>query len=244
MSKTILITSGKGGTGKSVVANFLCRALANKGNNVLLLELDSGLRGLDIMLGVSDKVVYDLGDVLNYTCKPSKAIIGIPTNKGNFHYMSAPNDRFFQAYSGNLKLLIKGLSAIYDYVIMDSPAGIGKNFDEMAKTSDLALVVVTPDLINIRDAEKVGGMLPCETRLVINKFHPTFLRGNIKTIDDIIDGTKIQLISVIPADGYVFPSISEGKELPKKSKARAEISDLARRIDGEIIPLNMKRIKG
>lgn len=243
MSETILVTGGKGGTGKSCISNFLCRALANKGNNVLLLELDSGLRGMDIMLGVSDKVVYDISDVLTYVCKPAKAIIEVPTEKGHFHFIAAPNDRYFRAESGNLKLLIRGLSSIYDYVIIDSAAGLGKAFDDAATVSDRALVITTVDPITIRDAEKVGDNLSCPARLVINKFHPSFLKGEFKTIDDIIDKTKIQLIGVIPVDGMVVSSICSGESLPRNSIARLQISDLARRIDGERIPLNTRRLK-
>ena len=242
MSKVILVTSGKGGTGKTTVTQFLGRALAASGRNVLLLELDSGLRGMDLMLGVSDRVVYDVSDVLRGACKPARAITAVPTANGNLHYIAAAADRKFIADRGNLALLLRGFAGVYDFLLLDTAAGLGRDIDVAAGVADTALVVTNADRVSARGAAAVAAGLPCPARLVINRFRRGNLVPDMPTLDSVIDAAGVQLISVIPFDSAIPAAESAGSPLPASSPAWGEIADLARRLLGERVPLNQKRL--
>jgi septum site-determining protein MinD len=239
----LLITSGKGGTGKSTVSHLLGRALARRSKNVLLVELDSGLRGLDLMLGVSDRVVYDLSDVLEGRCRPAKAVTPIDTKVGNLHLIAAPIDRFFVPDEKNLRLLLKGLSGCYDFLILDTAAGLGQGFDIAARVADEALIVATPDPVSVRDAAKTAQSLPCPARLVVNKFTVRSLTKELPDLDAVIDCAGVRLISVIPNDDAVAASTALGVEPPAHSPVCGEMDDLAGRLLGERIFLNTRRLK-
>lgn len=242
MSKVILITSGKGGTGKTTVTQLLGRALAESGKNVLLLELDSGLRGMDLMLGVSDRAVYDISDVLRGMCRPARAITAVPTAGGNLHYIAAAADRHFVADKGNLALLLRGFAGVYDFLLLDTAAGLGRDIDVAAGVADTALIVTNADRVSARGAAAVAACLPCPVRLVINRFRMNSLVPDMPTLDAVIDAAGVQLISVIPFDNAVPAAESAGLPLPANSPAKGEIADLARRILGERVPLNQKRL--
>lgn len=243
MPKVLLVTSGKGGTGKSTVSQFLGRALADCGKNVLLVELDSGLRGLDLTLGVSDRAVYDLADVLTGRCRPTDAVVVIPVTKGNLHLITAPVDRHFLPDAKLLRLLLKGLSGCYDFLILDAAAGLGKSFDVAAAVAGEALVVCTADSVSARDAAAAAQGLTCPARLVINRFSPRCLCGDLPHLDAVVDRAGLQLLSVIPQDDLVPKAAAAGQALPANSRARGEFSDLARRLLGERVFLNQKRLR-
>lgn len=243
MAEILLVTSGKGGTGKSTVALLAGRALAAMGKNALLLELDCGLRGLDLLSGVSDKLVYDLSDVLTGRCAPVKAITPIETARGNLHLIAAPNDRHFLLQRKPLAELIAGLSGCYDFLLLDLGAGLGTAFDVASALCDLALVVSTCDPVSLRDANAAARALGNRpARLVLNKFAPRQLTGELSYIDDAIDFAAIQLISVIPQEEGLGVALQAGR-LPAASAAIAETQDLARRLCGEDIPLDQKRLR-
>lgn len=243
MPKIILVTSGKGGTGKSTVSLLLGRALAMRGKNVLLVELDSGLRGLDLMLGLSDRVVYDLSDVLTGRCRPFEAIIPAPAQRGNLHLIAAPVDRYFVPDKKRLSVLLRNLSGCYDFLLLDSAAGVGREFDVAAAVAEEALVVATPDPVSLRDASRVAMSINSSSRLIINKFSQRSLRYNFPHIDAMIDTAGIQLISVIPEDELIPTACASARELPANSAAKCEIDDLAGRLLGERIFLNQKRLR-
>jgi len=243
MARIVLITSGKGGTGKTTVTQLLGRALAERGKNVLLLELDSGLRGLDLMFGVSDRIVYDLSDVLRGGCRPAQAIVPIETARGNLHLIAAAVDRHFLPDARNLSALLRGLSGCYDFLLLDTAAGLARSFDLAAAEADEALIVTTADRVSARDAASAAALLPCPARLVINRFERRCLKGDIPTLDAVIDCAGVQLISVIPQDPAVPAAAALGAALPASSPARAEIDDLTRRLLGERVPLNQKRLR-
>lgn len=244
MPKILLVTSGKGGTGKTTVSLLLAHALCQRDRNVLLLELDSGLRGLDLLLGVSDRVVYDLSDYLCGRCRPAKAIVPCETERGNLHLIAAPSDRHFVADQQALAQLLKSLSSCYDDLILDAAAGLGRGFDVASALCTAALVVTTPDPVSVRDASKAAAMLRrTGSRLVVNKFSTRQLSGDLPHLDAIIDTVGAQLISVIPEDPAVAQAAVEGKLPPAGSPAMQEIQDLARRLLGERVLLNTSRLR-
>ncbi len=244
MPRSILITSGKGGTGKSTVTQLLGRALADMDQNVLLLELDCGLRGLDLMLGVSDRVVYDLSDLLTGGCKPAQAVVPVDVPRGNLHLIAAPADRLFRMDTRALGSLLRMLAACYDYLLLDTAAGLGPTLDAAAVVAEEALIVTTADRVSARDANAAAQLIDCPSRLVINRFLTDDLKGDLPTLDAVIDCAGVQLISVIPYDPAVPVANATGSALPASSRAGGEIADLARRLSGERIPLNQKRLRG
>ena len=244
MADVLIVTSGKGGTGKTTVSLMLAKALCRRKKNVLLLELDSGLRGLDLLLKVSDKVVYDLSDVLTGGCKPVMAITVCDVPEGNLHLIAAPQDRRFVPDKKNLALLLKGLSTCYDYLILDCAAGLGEGFESARSVCTGALIVTTADPVSVRDAARAAQELNgVDSRLIINKFSRKNLNRDIPDLDAVIDAVGARLISVIPEDAALAVQLSTGGEYAHTTQAGKEIDDLARRVMGERVKLNVDRLK-
>ncbi len=244
MANILVVTSGKGGTGKTTVSYLLAQALCRRQKNVLLLELDSGLRGLDLIMGVSDKIVYDLSDVLSGRCKPVKAITICNVPQGNLHLIPAPVDRHFLPDRTSLTALLKGLAGCYDYLILDTSAGLGRGFDVACSVCNSALIVCTADPVSVRDAAKAAQILQGKKpRLVINKFFRHILSKDMPDLDAVIDRVGAQLIAVIPEDPSVEQLLTKGEPLPQSSAAWRETDDLARRLLGERVRLNAERLK-
>lgn len=244
MANILVVTSGKGGTGKTTVSYLLAQALCRRQKNVLLLELDSGLRGLDLIMGVSDKIVYDLSDVLSGRCKPVKAITICNVPQGNLHLIPAPVDRHFLPDRTSLTALLKGLAGCYDYLILDTSAGLGRGFDVACSVCNSALIVCTADPVSVRDAAKAAQILQGKKpRLVINKFFRHILSKDMPDLDAVIDCVGAQLIAVIPEDPSVEQLLNKGEPLPQSSAAWRETDDLARRLLGERVRLNAERLK-
>lgn len=244
MQRTLLVTSGKGGTGKTTVCLLLARALCAQGKNVLLLELDSGLRGLDLLLGVSDKVVYDLSDILAGRCRPAKAVTVCEVPRGNLHLIAAPLDRYYVSNREALAALLLGLSNCYDFLLLDAAAGLGRGFDVAASVCDGALIVSTADPVSIRDAAKTAQALAGrQPRLVVNQFSRKQLTAELPDLDAVIDAVGAQLISVIPKDPLISIYHAQARALPENSSAALEADDLAHRLLGERVLLSTQRIK-
>ncbi|MEG3006433.1 MAG: AAA family ATPase [Oscillospiraceae bacterium] len=200
MAKTIIVTSGKGGVGKSTICAAISKALAKLGKKVLLIELDSGLRCLDIMLDIQDKVVYDLQDAADIDFVPENAVVS--TDKfENIALISASYSGDFVISKEQINRLKKHFSPYYDFIILDSGAGFGEKFANVSDIADMALIVVTPDSICIRDGRRASDMLyekgVSEIRLIINKVN-TERYNPIENFDKIIDDTATQLIGIIP----------------------------------------------
>lgn len=238
----MLVTSGKGGSGKSTFTVNCGTVLAQRGRKVLLVDADVGLRSLDLLLGVSDKVVYDLGDVLAGLCEPEKAII--VTDCKNLHLMPAPQaDCPEMADSSVISGIYNELSVSYDYLLIDSPAGIGANVTAPAIVADCAVVVATADPVCIRDAERLAQVLRARgatnLRLVLNRVDAKLIRKRVlPDIDAVIDGTTVQLIGIVPEDRRIIEAAAVGKPVTIfKNGAATAFRNIAARFDGENIPL-------
>lgn len=242
MAKTILITSGKGGVGKSTVCTMLGTALARQGSRVLMLETDCGLRNLDVMNGLENQVVYDLGDVLLGRCEPAKAILKCPSSD-KLDLLPAAGSTRFQIPAGTLSRLISGLRDFYDYILLDCPAGFDDIFDAVMAVSDMGLVVVMPNLISVKDGAKAADLLMQggveEGRLLINmvpnRWKPT---EALPDFDAILDMVGLQLIGVIPTDMEMSENLNRG-HMDLYSEGVVIFDNIARRLKGKWIPLRI-----
>ena len=242
LGRILLITSGKGGSGKSTFAVNCGVALAQRGRKVLLIDADMGLRSLDLLLGVSDRVIYDISDVLSGNCETGKAII--VTDYHDLHLLPAPQtDCDDMSDSEVICKLYKGLSTYYDYILIDSPAGIGLNITAPVPVAYCTLVVATGDPVCIRDAERTAQVLRAKgassIRLVLNRIDPKLIRKKVlPDIDTAIDGTTIQLIGLVPDDRHITIAAAVGKPVTVFRKGAAiAFRNIAARLDGENVPL-------
>lgn len=237
--KISLIASGKGGVGKSSICCFLGDALARKGRKVLIIELDCGLRSLDIMLGVSDKIVFDLSDVLSSRCEASKAIIPCDHNPSLFLLPASQNERTDIDLS-RLMELCRFLSGFYQDILIDMPAGVGVKLQSLSSIADLVMICVTPDPISIRDGAKVlsvMGEAVRTSRLLINRV-PTNIRSltMVRDLDEVIDIVGAQLLGVIPESREYALCAASGTSLPQ-TECRAVFDRIAARMTGKHVPL-------
>ncbi|MEQ2439833.1 P-loop NTPase [Solibaculum intestinale] len=245
MGEVIVVTSGKGGTGKSSVSAGCAAALARAGNKVLLLDADAGLRSLDLMLGAVNDAVFDLGDVLAGNCEPVRAIREIERCEG-LALMPAPQSLQALAAPDDMRRLCRGLANYYDYLFIDAPAGIGKGFQIAAAAAGRALVVITPDPVCMRSGERVARLLQQEgiadRRLVINRYRPGTLKlGLVEDLDAVIDAVGLQLIGVVPEDEQVQRYAANGEPLGGGSPAAKAMERLARRLMGQEVPLVVEK---
>ncbi len=238
MSRNIVITSGKGGVGKSSVAAYLGVELSKLKKRVLLIDMDEGLRSLDLILNVSSDTVFDVTDVINGDCIAAKAILEIPKCSG-LYLLPAPVAKGAIDDKLALKKLCEKLSPKYDYILIDCPAGIGDGFYCSVLAADEAILVVNPDPISVRDGAIVSSLVrDCgidKLRLCINKVNTKLmLKGGFLNIDEIIDETEVQLIAAIPTDNEIIRCSAKGELLPP-SYAQSAFERLAYRLEGKRI---------
>lgn len=242
MAQIVVVTSGKGGVGKSTVCAQVGQALAGRGKRVLLLEMDSGLRGLDIMLGVENQTVYDLADVLEGRCEPIKAILTSAQGK-NLALIPAPYDPTFRPDGGDLVRLTRGLSHYFDFVLVDTPAGLGNSFAVCSRVADRALLVVTPDPVCVRDGGRVADLLFAkgvpQVGLLINKVDPKQNQHSrlIPDLDQVIDSTGVQLLGVIPMEEQIHRAGATGGGVAPHLLAARAFGNIAARLCGEYVEL-------
>ena len=237
MAQIILVASGKGGSGKSSFVTGVGRALASLGKKVLAADCDIGLRSLDIMLGVTEKVVFDWGDLLLERCTAEQAVI-----KGDIGLLAAPRSYSDEFTPEATAKLFKSFSEDYDYILLDSPAGIDRGFSLAASASDKAIVISTPDSVCVRSCsrafDELRRMGKEDVRLVINMFEVKPLcKKRLLNIDQCIDETGVQLLGVVPRDYAISFSTVTGKQPDCDSPSTLAFSRIARRITGKRIPL-------
>ena len=243
MGQTIAVVSGKGGTGKSTVATFLAHELAFKGYKTFLTELDMGLRSIDVISGISEQAVYDIGDVLQGSCGIDKAIVTSPYTK-NLHIMPAPGKKSGVEYK-NLKKLTDAIYNNYEFIIIDTAAGMGEAFEAALPVSDMAVIVATPDEISVRDARIVSDEIYLsglkDIRLIINKYDKnTFRHTGFDDADQIIDACCAQLLGVIPYDVSVQLASMAGTPLQNDSIVKKIFDSICERINGKHTQMNIK----
>ena len=235
-----VVTSGKGGVGKSTVSVGLACALAQNGQRVLLIDADAGLRSLDLMLGIADHAVHDLADIFARRCEPVSAIYESSICE-NVFLIPAPATLDGLCTPEEMQYLCEGLAENYDTVIIDCPAGIGRGFQTAVAAADRAIIVATPDAVCARDAFIAAAeldKLDISYKMVINRLRPrAVMKAKLPDIDDIIDIAQVPLLGVIPEDEAVTIATANAQPFPKKSYAATCFRNIAARFCGQSVAL-------
>ncbi len=243
MGEVLVITSGKGGVGKTTTTANLGTGLAQLGKKVVVIDADIGLRNLDVVLGLENRIVYDLVDVVEGNCRLKQALIKDKRYPELF-LLPAAQTRDKNAVSPEqMKALNDELKEIFDYVLVDCPAGIEQGFRNAISGADKAVVVTTPEISAVRDADRIIGLLEAaELRnptLIINRLKIDMVRrGDMMNIDDMLDILAIDLLGVIPDDQAIVISTNRGEPVADGSTSQAgqAFRNIARRITGEEVP--------
>ncbi len=243
MAKVITVVSGKGGVGKSTFCVNTALALSKKNKKVLLIDGDISLRSLDLLLGVDEMVLYDWSDVLTGRCDPDKARLFY---NDKLQLLPAPLKHPETLNADNFKSLLMEYYDDYDYILIDGPAGVSELPLIYAHCADLCVIVATPDNISARSACIAGtqlsnaGICDDNLRLVINRFDKNSVKtGKLLNVDEIIDITYLKLIGVVPEEKKLMHLSVSGKDLPTYCKAKIAFNNIADRISGKEIPLNL-----
>ena len=239
--KVITITSGKGGVGKTTVTANLATALAMRGHKVVAIDADIGLRNLDVVMGLENRIVYDLVDVIEGRCRLRQAMIRDKRLEG-LSLIPAAQTRDKMAVSPTDMILVcDQLREEVDYIVIDSPAGIERGFQNAVAPADHVLVVTNPEISAVRDADRIIGMIEAEEkgpgRLIVNRIKPDMVaRGDMLSIEDIIEILAIDIIGIIPEDEGVLISTNRGTPLVmnnEEMRTAQALRNLAARVDGE-----------
>lgn len=238
MAQKYVFASGKGGVGKSSAAIGIARALSSKGLRVLIADFDIGLRSLDLMLGVSETVVFDWGDVILGRCSISDAIITLDT----LSFFPAPLKYDNDFSSEKINELFNALEADFDFIFFDAPAGLGSGFSLACSCAEKAVLVTTPDNVCVRScaaaAAEIRKMGKTDLQLIINRFEEKpVTKGRLLNLDDCIDAVCVKLCGVIPEDEAVVVSSVTGKFPGRNSPAAKAYDRISRRFNGERVTL-------
>ncbi len=250
--KVVTITSGKGGVGKTTATANIGAALASTGAKVVCIDGDIGLRNLDVVLGLENRIVYDLVDIVEGRCRLRQAMIR-DKRLPELYLIPAAQTRDKSAVSpSDMIRLCDELRTEMDWIIIDSPAGIERGFRNAVAPADIVVVVTNPEVSAVRDADRIIGLVEAEekgpARLVINRIKPGMVkRGEMLSVDDVIELLAIELIGLVPDDENVITGTNRGTPivLDGKSRAGQAFRNIARRLDGENVPfLKMEETGG
>ena len=246
MGEVIVVTSGKGGVGKTTTTANLGSALALRGKKVVLIDTDIGLRNLDVVMGLENRIVYDIEDVVEEKCKLKQALSKDKRFKDLFLLPAAQTRDKSAVNEEQMKELTEKLKEEFDYIIIDCPAGIEQGFKNAIAGANRAIVVTTAEISAIRDADRIVGLLEASEiknpELVVNRLRPAMVRkGEMMDVEDIVDLLSIDLIGVVPDDEYIITQTNKGEPVVSNHKApsgKAYI-EIARRILGENIEVTI-----
>ncbi len=243
MSRVITVTSGKGGVGKTTTTANLGTALASQGFKVAVVDADIGLRNLDVVMGLENRIVYDLVDVIEGRCRLRQALIK-DKRFPDLCLLPAAQTRDKDAVTkDDMIALTNQLRAEFDYVLVDSPAGIEAGFRNAIAGADEVIIVTTPEVSAVRDADRIIGLTEAfdkgHPRLIINRLRPKMVtRGDMMSVEDVVQILAIELIGVVPDDEMIVTTTNRGDVavLDRSSLAGRAFNDIARRIAGEKVP--------
>jgi len=252
MSAIVLtITSGKGGVGKTTATANIGIALAELGKKVVCIDSDIGLRNLDVVMGLENRVVYDLVDIVEGRCKIRQAMIR-DKRTPELYLIPAAQTRDKSAVSADdMVKICNELRTEFDWIIIDSPAGIERGFINAIAPADQILVITNPDVSAVRDADRIIGLIEAEQkgpiRLVINRLDLILVKkGDMLDADDILELLAVKLIGIVPEDEHVVISTNRGQPvvLDSKSKAGQAFRNITHRLLGEEVPFLQLEEKG
>ena len=251
MSEVIVVTSGKGGVGKTTTVANIGTGLAALGKKVVLVDTDIGLRNLDVVLGLENRIVYNLVDVIEGNCRLKQALIRDKRYPELYLLPSAQTRDKTSVTPEQRKKLCDELKNQFDYIILDCPAGIEQGFKNAIAGADKALVVTTPEVSAILDADRIIGLLEADDlrdiHLIINRLRMDMIRrGDMMSVEDVVDILAVPLIGTIPDDETVVIATNQGEPLAGKSNICGQAyANICRRILGEEVPfLNLENKKG
>jgi len=244
MSEVLVITSGKGGVGKTTTTANLGTGLAVQGKKVVLVDADIGLRNLDVVMGLENRIVYDLVDVVEGNCRLKQALIRDKNNSNLYLLPTAQTKDKNAVNPEQMRKLCAQLREEFDYVIIDCPAGIEQGFKNAIAGADKAIVVTTPEVSAVRDADRIIGLLEASELppplLILNRIKPGMVkRGDMMTLEDVSEILAIDVLGVVPDDESIIVSTNRGEPsvLDEKSLAGQAFRDITKRVLGEEIPL-------
>ena len=245
MGEAIVITSGKGGVGKTTTTANLGTALALQGKKVCLVDTDIGLRNLDVILGLENRIIYDLVDVIEGRCKVHQALVKDKRFEDGLFLLPAAQTTDKNAVNPEqMKVLIDDLKRDYDYVLIDCPAGIEQGYKNAVAGADRAIVVTTPEISAVRDADRIIGLLEQEDidppKLIINRIRRHLMEtDDALDVNDITSHLSIDLLGIVLDDENVISSSNKGEPvvMDPTNPAAMGYRNIARRILGESVPL-------
>jgi septum site-determining protein MinD len=244
LGTSIVVTSGKGGVGKTTTSANLGTGLAIMGYSVVILDADIGLRNLDVVMGLENRIVYDIVDVVDKNCRLKQALIKDKRHEKLYLLPAAQTKDKTAVKPEQMVELISELKKEFDYIIIDCPAGIEQGFQYSIAGADRAVIVTTPEISAVRDADRVIGILEAKEihnpKLIINRIRPDMVkRGDMMNIDDIIDILAIDLLGIVPDDEAIVVSTNKGEPvvIDNKSKAGQAYRNIAKRVIGEEVEL-------
>lgn len=243
MSEVIVVTSGKGGVGKTTTSANVGTGLAKLNKKVVLIDTDIGLRNLDVVMGLENRIVYNLVDVIEGNCRIKQALIKDKRYPNLYLLPSAQTKDKNSVSPEQMKKLTEELKEEFDYIILDCPAGIEQGFKNAIAGADRALVVTTPEVSAIRDADRIIGLLEANeigrTDLIVNRIRMDMVKkGDMMSIEDVVDILSIDLIGAVPDDENIVISTNQGDPLVgSDTMAGKAYMNVCKRILGEEVPI-------
>lgn len=244
MGEVIVITSGKGGVGKTTTTANIGTGLALSGKKVALVDADIGLRNLDVVMGLENRIVYDIIDVVEGNCRLKQALIKDKGYKDLFLLPAAQTRDKDSVSPEQMQKLCNSLREEFDYIVIDCPAGIEQGFKNAIAGADRAIVITTPEVSAVRDADRIIGLLEAnELRnpmLVLNRIKMDMVkRGDMMNLEDVLEILAIDVLGVVPDDESIIISTNKGEPAvsDENSKAGQAFRNITRRVLGEDIPL-------
>ena len=242
MSEVMVITSGKGGVGKTTTTANIGTGLALLGYSVVLIDTDIGLRNLDVVMGLENRIIYNLVDVVEGNCRMKQALIRDKRCQNLYLLPSAQTRDKSSVNPGQMRKLVEDLREEFDYILLDCPAGIEQGFQNAIAGADRALVVTTPEVSAIRDADRIIGLLEAsqmqEIDLIVNRVRMDMVRrGDMMSVADVADILAVNVIGAVPDDEDVVISANQGKPLVDTDTVAGQAYlNICKRITGESVP--------
>lgn len=243
MGEVIVVTSGKGGVGKTTSTANVGTGLAKLDKKVVLIDTDIGLRNLDVVMGLENRIVYNLVDVVEGNCRIKQALIK-DKRYPNLYLLPSAQTRDKSAVTPEqMKKLCEDLKTEFDYILMDCPAGIEQGFKNAIAGADRALVVTTPEVSAVRDADRIIGLLEAnemkQTQLIINRIRMDLVkRGEMMSAEDVVEILAVDLVGVVPDDENIVISTNQGEPLVGTDcLAGKAYMNICRRVTGEEVPM-------